>query len=167
MRRDSVRGLVGDTSFWIAAFDPTDQFHETAAEFLEIIPSKVILMPWPIMYEVLRTRTVRNPQMVAGFGRIIRRPKVYKVDDTIYRTECLKSTLADASHRPISLVDMIVRAVLRDDNYRISQLLTFNPKDFADVCRHRGVSIWPDSPARAASKESRNPSRAFRRWSRS
>lgn len=145
MPRDSVRGLVGDTSFWIAAFDPKDQFHKTAVRFLEIIPSKVILMPWPIMYEVLRTRTVKNSQMIAGFNRIIRRPKVHKVDDTSYRIECLESTLANASRRPISLVDMIVRAVLMDNKYTISQLLTFNPADFVDVCQDRNVRIWPES----------------------
>jgi predicted nucleic acid-binding protein len=144
MQRDSVRGLVGDTSFWIAAFDPKDQFHKTAARFLEIIPSKVILMPWPIMYEVLRTRTVKNAQMVAGFNRIIRRPKVHKVDDASYRIECLENTLANASRRPISLVDMIVRAVLMDKKYTISQLLTFNPADFVDVCKDRNVRIWPE-----------------------
>lgn len=143
MPASSVRALLADTNFWLAAFDPRDEHHTVAAQFLERIPSKVILMPWPIMYEVLRTHTVKKTAMVQAFDRVLRRPKVVKLDDQPYRTQCLEETVAQASHRPISLVDMVVRAVLADDKYEISQLLTFNLADFVDVCKRRRIAVWP------------------------
>ena len=143
MPTSSVRGLLADTNFWLAAFDRRDQHHEEAADFFEKIPSKILLMPWPIMYEVLRTRTVENTPMVRSFERVLRRPKVVKLDDQPYRTQCLEATITQAPRRPISLVDMVVRAVLADDKYEISQLLTYNPADFVDICRRRGIAVWP------------------------
>jgi predicted nucleic acid-binding protein len=142
----SLCGLIGDTSFWIAVFDPRVEDHQRAAELLETVRSHVILMPWPILYEVLRTRTVKMPSMVRAFDRIVRLPKVFRLDDTPYRVESLESTLdlAQTSRRSISLVDMVVRAVLADPQYRISCLLTFNQPDFHDVCRRRGIPMWPD-----------------------
>ena len=143
MPASSVRGLVADTNFWLAAFDHREEHHFEAAEFLETIPSKIILMPWPIMYEVLRTRTVRNTAMVRSFERVLRRPRIVKLDDQPYRIRCLEETIAQAPRRPISLVDRVVRAVLSDDKYKISQLLTFNPADFVDVCKRRDITVWP------------------------
>jgi predicted nucleic acid-binding protein len=124
MPTSSVRGLLADTNFWLAAFDRRDQHHEEAAE-------------------VLRTRTVKNTPIVRSFERVLRRPKVVKLDDRPYRTQCLEETITQAPHRPISLVDMVVRAVLADDEYEISQLLTFDPADFVDVCKRRGITVWP------------------------
>jgi predicted nucleic acid-binding protein len=135
---------VGDTGFWIAAFDKRDNDHFRAAGLLEDLRHSIILMPWPIMYEVLRTRTVKRPEMVSAFGRVLTWPKVRKIDDHGYRIRCLENTLAEAaSGRPISLVDMVVREVLCDDQFRVSRLLTFNPRDFHDVCRDRRITLWP------------------------
>lgn len=77
----SVRGLVADTGFWLEAFDPAADHHRQAAGLLESLSGTVILMPWPIMYEVLRTRTVRNPIMTAAFDRLLRQPKVIRISD--------------------------------------------------------------------------------------
>lgn len=150
MPLSSVRGVVGDTSFWIAAFEQRDEDHQRAAELLESMHSAILLMPWPITYEVLRTRTVKRPHMVAAFERIIRRPKVVLIDDSKYRDRSLNLTImqAAAGRRAISLVDMVVRAIIADDQYRITQLLTFNAQDFHDVCRQRNIVIWP-SPERS------------------
>lgn len=144
MRPTSIRGLVGDTGFWIEAFDKRRDHHILAAGLLEDLRNSVILMPWPIMYEVLRTRTVKHPEMSAAFGRVLAWPKVRKVDDSAYRSQCLENTLSEAARgRPISLVDMVVREVLCDDQFRVTRLLTFNPRDFHDICRDRGVTMWP------------------------
>jgi predicted nucleic acid-binding protein len=145
--RSGIHGVLADTCFWIAAFDPSaGDDHRSAAGLLEDLSRGVLLMPWPIMYEVLRTYTVKNPKMMDGFARVVRRPKVYKIDDSKYRSRCLEESFLIARRgRPISLVDLIVRAVLRDDDYRVTQLLTYNQRDFADVCRDRGVTMWPPS----------------------
>ena len=46
-----------------------------------------------------------------------------------------------ARARPISLVDMVMRLMLENVNVPVSGLLTFNPKDFHDVCRKRGLEM--------------------------
>lgn len=145
MPPNSVRGLVGDTGFWIEAFDPACEHHGRAAALLENLRDKPIIMPWPIMYEVLRTRTVRNPVMVAAFDRVIRQPKVMRVDDGEFRSSSLDATILSAvsGRRRISLVDMVVRAVLESRRFRVSTLLTFNPGDFFDVCTRQGIALWP------------------------
>ncbi len=145
MPANSIRGVMGDTSFWIEAFDKRGDHHDRAANLLENLRARLLLIPWPITYEVLRTRTVRNRVMVGAFQRTLS-GKVLLIDDAKYRKACLETTfdLAVSGRRPISLVDSVVRAVLSDGAFRVSQLLTFNPGDFADVCRARQVQIWPN-----------------------
>jgi hypothetical protein len=46
-----------------------------------------------------------------------------------------------APKRPISLVDMVIRYILDDVNIRKDCLLTFNRRDFVDVCRKRQIEI--------------------------
>jgi len=46
-----------------------------------------------------------------------------------------------ARTRPMSLVDMVMRLMLDDVNVRVDGLLTFNQKDFHDVCRKRGLEM--------------------------
>src|SRR5438876_6930974 len=90
MPASSIRGVVGDTSFWIEAFDPAREHHARAAGLLEDLRHHVILMPWPITYEILRTRTVKNRIRVSAFQRVLRR-KILKIDDSLYRTGCLEA----------------------------------------------------------------------------
>ena len=72
--RSGIHGVLADTCFWIAAFDPSaGDDHRSAAGLLEDLSRGVLLMPWPIMYEVLRTYTVKNPKMMDGFARVVRR----------------------------------------------------------------------------------------------
>lgn len=144
MAATSIRGLVADTGFWIAAFDPNDQYHAKSAALLERLTNEVIIMPWPIIYEVLRTKTVKRPHMMEAFSRVLSYRKKVLVDDSKYRSDCLDRAFDTArSNRPISLVDMIIRDVLMDKSYRITRLLTLNVPDFVDVCRERGITMWP------------------------
>jgi predicted nucleic acid-binding protein len=137
-------GIIADTCFWLAAFDPKDGNHKAAANLLEQLVHQDLLMPWPIMYETLRTRTVKNPTMMAAFEHVISRPRVIKIDDSKYRIKCLETAFVTARNdRPISLVDLIVRAVLEDTNYHITQLITYNERDFEDVCHRRGIPMSP------------------------
>ncbi len=143
---NSARGVLCDTCFWIAAFHRKDGHHSQALEMLENLRGHDILMPWPIMYEVLRTRTVKHSQMIKNFERVLG-PKLSKIDDSGYRERCLEEVLEEAKngHRPLSLVDRVVRAVLADTKYRITILMTFNGTDFYDICRKRKIEVWPQS----------------------
>jgi hypothetical protein len=65
------------------------------------------------------------------------------IDDALYRDRAYEMTVSDAirRHRRISLTDMVIRLMLEDVNVRAGYLFTFNPGDFADVCRRRGIEI--------------------------
>jgi hypothetical protein len=43
--------------------------------------------------------------------------------------------------RKISLVDMVIRNILKDINIRIDFMATSNKKDFADLCALREIEI--------------------------
>lgn len=146
MPPNSLRAVVADTCFWIDAFTPNSENHRHAAALLERLRQRVILVPWPILYEVLRTKTVKNPTMVRAFDRIIREPKVMVVDDAKYRQRSLRATIEQAGQgqRNISLADMVIRSLLEDDSYHVTTLLTFNAGDFKDVCVKRRIALWPD-----------------------
>jgi len=148
MPRNGVRGVTCDTGFWIAAFDPKEDQHARALELFDDLAVHNMLIPWPITYEVLRTRMVRKPRMVSAFGRVLRLPAARRIDDASYRDACLEDTLNEAQHghRPLSLVDRVVRAMLQDTTYRIVTFCTFNASDFHDVCLRRRIEIWPASP---------------------
>jgi hypothetical protein len=45
--------------------------------------------------------------------------------------------------RQISLADWVPRLILDDRSRKVDMLLTFNPKDFHDVCQHRGIPLEP------------------------
>jgi predicted nucleic acid-binding protein len=139
------RGYLADTCFWIGVFDPRDQHHTTAAPFFEDHHSSLFFMPWPIMYEFLSTRTVRSRLMVEGFERVLRSGRIIPIDDTGYREHCLEATIdgVKRQNRSISLVDMVIREILKDRQHRIVGLLTFNIRDFRDVCAERRLGYWP------------------------
>ena len=69
--------------------------------------------------------------------------KVEFIYDETYRDEALNNTYS--IHRKtvpqISLVDSIIREILKDINVKIDFLVTFNQKDFKDVCDIRNIEL--------------------------
>jgi hypothetical protein len=80
---------------------------------------------------------------MASFERILKRQNIHFIDDHVDRHSALESTLQESQRgaRSISLCDMLTRMLLQDEGLRIDSLLTFNVKDFADVCRRAKVQI--------------------------
>jgi predicted nucleic acid-binding protein len=139
--------VLVDTGFWIALFDPRSEGHDKANDIAELIDSMRLVIPWPIAYEILRTRFVRRPAWVASLNERLRRPSVTFVDDRIYREEAYELT-TDYSmrmRRDISMVDMLCRLLIGDVNVRIDYLFTLNPEDFYDVCATNRVEILPSA----------------------
>jgi predicted nucleic acid-binding protein len=132
-----------DTGFWIALFDKRDAEHNSVGKKEDVIDRYTLIVPWPILYETLRTRFVRRPNWVAQLETRLKRPKVVFVDDRDYCEEALASTVEYSMRlrRPISMVDMLCRLLIADPKIRIDYLLTVNPKDFADLCRKHRVEI--------------------------
>lgn len=148
MRVEANRLVLADTGFWIALYDKSDQHHEKAVKIMEQAAVGRFLFPWPLHYELLRTRFVRRAGWVESFLGIIKQQRIQSIDDVPYRERALQLAMdwARNSDRSISLVDMVVRLVLDHSEHRIDALITFNPGDFSDVCRSRGIPLRPVVP---------------------
>lgn len=134
---------LADTGVWYAMFDPRDQHADEVDEKAEILELCSIVLPWPIVYETLRTRLVRNRYALQRFEDYLKRPHVQYLDDTLYREAALdlafSSSLLD--FRPLSMVDCLVRLILDDVNVKLSCLATFNRADFIDICQKRRIEL--------------------------
>ena len=141
------KNILTDAGFWIALFDNSDnERHEISTILMEEMTKFNIIFPWPIMYEVLRTKFVKNKFWCENLKTSLKSLNVTYLNDEQYREEALSQTLELASigKRSISLVDMIVRLMLMDIGIKIDYITTFNPKDFHDVCKKRKVPILND-----------------------
>ena len=138
-----MQNVLCDTCFWYGLFDPRDQYYETAVSKAEQLDSLRIVLPWPILYETLRTQFVKNGPALARFEAYFRRPHITYLDDQFYRDDALRVALESSLHRsrPLSLIDSLIRLILDDTNTKIDYLVTFNEKDFSDVCGRQRVLI--------------------------
>ena len=132
-----------DTGIWMAMFNPRDQHRERIEEITEYLDICHLILPWPTLYETLRTRLVRNHCALQSFEVYLKRPRISFLDDEPYREQalelCFSSTLR--TYRPISMVDCLIRLILEDINVKVSFLATFNDTDFIDICQKRQVGI--------------------------
>jgi len=133
--------VMVDTGYWYAICDRREQAHSAATTRFAAYEGHGIILPWPCLYETLRTKFVRNSGAMQRFAAISKRPNVEHLDDSSYRDAAFEQTMRTARMRPMSLVDMVMRLMLEDVNVRVNGLLTFNRKDFHDVCRTRGLQI--------------------------
>ncbi|MCO6455114.1 MAG: hypothetical protein J5I93_07425 [Pirellulaceae bacterium] len=117
-------------------FDPRDEHHSYAVERLHWLEHATIVVPWPVVYETVRTRLARRPDRLAQLNRQLKRPGVVYVDDHEFRAEAYSLAVDYAIYRrwPISMVDMLCRLMIEDENIRIDAVLTPNQGDFRDVC---------------------------------
>ncbi|RYH06621.1 hypothetical protein EON65_42640 [archaeon] len=100
-------------------------------------------MPWPVGFEVLRTRLARNRLAMEVLERRLKTQPIAWVDDEPYREAALEMTFEQTLRRgrALSMVDCLLRLMVDDVNLRIDYLATWNGRDFADVCQPRGVQI--------------------------
>ena len=101
------------------------------------------VLPWPILYETINTRLVRDPDKVAQFERLANAPETEFIDDSPYRRAAYDDVIAraKAGHYPLSLVDAILHSIITDPDIRMDAMLTFNLSDFGIVCSERGIDI--------------------------
>lgn len=139
----SPKTAMIDTCFLYALFDAKDSYYSEASKKRERIESLRLAIPWPCLYETVNTRFVKEPARIKNFEQLLKRPSVACIDDAGYRDRAYDMTVEfSIKHkRTISLTDMVMRLMLDDVNIRVSYLFTFNPRDFADVCRRRGIEL--------------------------
>ena len=138
--------VLVDTGVWYALCD----FRDTVAprdrieEIYDRIRLHDVLIPWPIAYETLRTRLVRNRLAMARFEQELKSPRVVLLDDAPYREEAIELSFESSLRRgrPLSMVDCLLRLLIDDVRVRMKFLATFNPRDFHDVCARRGIELW-------------------------
>lgn len=135
-------GLLPDSGFFMALYDPRDENHAAAQEKREWLDMLPIVLPWPVLYETVNTRFARRPAIMARFDAVVMHPDTRLLDDSRYRSDAYRTVMAiEQRGRPLSLVDAVLRSVIDDPNVALAALLTFNLPDFVDVCRQNSVEV--------------------------
>lgn len=138
-----AKNILIDTGYWIALFTPADSRHEDAIIYDEYVNLHTQLMPWPSMYEFLNTRFYKDGNAILSFRKRIIQPNVIKIPDDSYRDYALLNFVDNSNWgRRISLVDLVLREILSDLSVNIHAMVTFNSKDFADLCAKRDIEVY-------------------------
>jgi len=144
-----------DAGFLIGVYDQRDERHGHAVKsFVTWFGSGAhrLLVPWPMLYETVSTRMARNAKAMALMERDWKRLQTLSqlelIPDEPFRDgvmdECFDELRKPRQHyRCLSAADRVVRRMLSDQNLRIQALITYNPRDFADVCHKFGRQIYP------------------------
>jgi predicted nucleic acid-binding protein len=151
-----MKGFIADTGYLIALYDPSDDNRNVSrakASFRELFEEteNSLLLTWPILYETLNTRLSKRMDMVIHIENEWRKLRSNNqlgfIDDQPFREASLiewQNEIARKGHyRPLSLVDRVLRNAILNPSSKIHALLTFNRKDFEDVCNERSVEIFP------------------------
>jgi predicted nucleic acid-binding protein len=138
-----VEYVLVDTGVWYAMFDSRDQHYAEAQDKLELLGLFQLVLPWPTVYETLRTRFVRNSIALRQFEHFLKAPGITYLDDSPYREAAFEASLESSLRggRPLSMVDCLIRLMLEDVNTKVDYLATFNAADFIDLCVIRGVEV--------------------------
>ncbi len=148
-RRGKMSAICADSGFWIGLYDERDQFHIAAVNhyrnYFGNRPNK-LLIPWPTTYEFISSRMTEGPRGKAKISALERDWKTLEsksqlvfLSDEAFRElairECFDECARPQSqYRGLSLVDRVIRLMLTDVNLRWDALITFNLRDFADIC---------------------------------
>jgi predicted nucleic acid-binding protein len=137
-----ARYVLLDTGFWRGLLNPADPMHAQAQRVYEVVEPCYVLVPWPTLYEFLNTAFTKRRAHVVALAAALRSPGIRRIDDEQYKRRALDEYLGERGEkRPMSLVDRVVRLMAEDVNLRVAAIATFNPGDFHDVCRDRGLEM--------------------------
>jgi predicted nucleic acid-binding protein len=142
-----MNNILIDTGFWYALYNEREkEYYNKAHELLDYLSLGNIIIPFPSLYETINTRFSKHIRGLEDFKRIIERNNAKLIDDSSYKSDALKLVFESSLllKRPLSLVDLIIRLMLSDEKLDINYLISFNPKDFIDVCLKRRIQILSD-----------------------
>lgn len=136
------QNVLIDSCFWFALFNSSDQYNKIAEDIYNVIEKHKLLIPWPTLYETLNTKFVKNSNHFDPMQRILSQNNIVKLDDTQYKSNAL-NTLDKyiKMNKHYSLVDLVIRFMLEDINLRVEALVTFNLRDFQDLCYARSIQL--------------------------
>lgn len=135
--------ILTDSCFWLGMVDPKDQHHDKSKAISELINDYKILFPWPCLYETVSTHLARSRERTLYFESILKKPDIEFIDDTKYKTSAMNLVFEFSRYNGFtySLADGVIREILKDVDVKINYLVTFNAKDFHDVCAKRQIEI--------------------------
>ncbi len=138
-----MKYALADTGVWYGLSDNRDPWYTQAQEKSEYFDLFTIVIPWPTLYEILRTRFVKNICVLQQFEIFLKNHPIVYIDDAIYRNDALALSIESSlrKRRPLSMVDCLIRLIIDDPNVKIDYLLTFNQSDFTDACKKNRVEI--------------------------
>jgi predicted nucleic acid-binding protein len=126
-----VLKILADTCFWRALVDKRDQNHKIALKQMDIIIKNkhTILIPWPTMYETLKTKFVKDTYHMSRFIESLAKIKPEYVDDSKWRDSCFKP-ICEKKCNHASLVDAIILSIIEDKSIHIDNIITYDEHDF-------------------------------------
>ncbi len=139
-----MKYALTDTGFWFALFNDRDRHHTEAVNIHERIQFQTrILIPWPILYETLRTQFVEKSEPLRKFRNIVTNPNVERIDDSPYREDALNTTLRKQCRFPkMSMVDCLLYLMMQSGEFRIVHFATFDSgRHFGQICAKKGIEI--------------------------
>ena len=144
--------ICADAGFLIGLYDQTDPYHEDASRYFGgLFESRGhrLVIPWPVLYEAVSTRLARRRNALVLFERhwryLLLRQQLELLSDLPFRDGVVDECFAELGrdhYRDLSAVDRILRRMLSDTHLRIDAFITFNERDFADVCRKFGRQLY-------------------------
>ena len=134
-------GILVDTGYFFALCFEGDENHALAQQTLHLLDTHPVIVPWPVLYETVNTRFVKQHRAMTRFNALLMDGRTTLLDDSSYRQACYGIVQQTHRRRPLSLVDAVLRGVIEDVNVATGALLTFNPGDFHDVCRKSQVEL--------------------------
>jgi predicted nucleic acid-binding protein len=148
-----MKAICVDTGFLIGLYDDTDSFHAKAKKYFSDFfdtGSNHLLIPWPVLYEAISTRMVKNKKgmthLQGDWKRFSIERRLDLLSDLPYREGTIDECFYELGKplpqcRNLSAADRVIRNMLSDKNLRIHAFVTFNPKDFNDVCATFGCEM--------------------------
>ena len=139
--------VLVDTGVWYALCDPRDRpdDRQGVERLARALRYARVLLPWPVLYETIRTRLAKNSVALGRMESLLARLDVELVTDDGYRNEALRlsfeMSLRKRPARPLSMVDCLIRLILLDPRLKIDRFATYNERDFHDVCEARVIEM--------------------------
>lgn len=135
--------VLTDTCYWLGLLDPTDQHHDRSLSIASMLKNHTIIFPWPCLYETVSTRLARNRERTLLLERFLSNPTVELLEDDPYKKSALFHVFECSRilGYTFSLTDSVIREIIKDINVTVDYLVTFNNRDFLDVCAHRRIEI--------------------------
>ena len=138
-----MKYVITDTCYWLGLVDSKDEHHEKSVLISELIKDANIVFPFPCFYEIIRTKFLKNKMKLTALENLLKNSKIQYIDDTKYKDIALNKVyeLNKKSFISHSLTDAVIREMLSDVDLRLNYLVTYNVKDFADICAKRNIEI--------------------------